>query len=350
MAKRGTTDLPVNRKDQAKASSAHSAINIPLNLESWRALPEELQDALTWYHQHLIDDKIGWDDAKNTIGYDRSTVFRILKGTYEGNWDNVLERIKEYRTTRKLVQKSTFAENRISKLISAGLDYAVASGGIVEIIGESGQGKTISGEDWMHRHNSGRTTMVEVPPTGGHRNFLRAMVSRHGANKNASVIDMEASILRAYNARRVLILDEAHRLIPTERRTNPTTLEFIRHLHDQTGVPIGLLVTRRFDDQLRKHAYMFEQVIGRIDLPIQLPRQMTDRDFGPLLEQYISAASPKLLNVCEDIVNKWDGRMRALDKLLKFASRIANKAEEPMAEAHVFRALAWRAKLEKGDL
>lgn len=350
MATNGKTDIPVNDSEQHKASSAHAAINIPLNLENWRSLPEEVQDALTWYHQHVITERIGWDDVKNTIGYDRSTIFKILKGTYEGSWENVVARIAEYRSTRKLVKKSTFAPNRISRLISSGLDYAVASGGIVEIIGESGQGKSISGENWMHEHNSGRTTMVEVPPTGGHRNFLRAMVSRHGANKAASVIDMESSILRAYNARRVLILDEAHRLIPSERRTNPTSLEFIRHLHDQTGVPIGLLVTRRFDDQLRKHSYMFEQLIGRIDLPIQLPREMGDKDFGPLLKQYIKDPSPKVLDVCTEIVNNWDGRMRALDKLLKFASRIAGKAEQKMGEKHVFQALAWRSKLEKGDL
>lgn len=337
-------------RDQHEASSAHAQINIPLNLENWRELPEGIQDALTWYHQHLITEKIGWHQVKDTIGYDRSTVFKILKGTYEGSWENVVERIDEYRRTRKLVKKSTFAPNRISRLITAGLDYAVTAGGIVEIIGESGQGKSISGDDWMHRHNSGRTTMVEIPPTGGHRNFLRAMVSRQGANKNASVIDMESSILRAYNARRVLILDEAHRLIPTDRRTSPTTLEFLRYLHDQTNVPIALLVTRRFDDQLRKHSYMFEQVIGRIDLPIQLPRHMAVADFGPLLEQYVKEPSPKLLNVCEDIVNGWDGRMRALDKLLKFASRIASKAEEQMAEQHVFQALAWRQKLKDGEL
>lgn len=339
-----------NKSAEAEASSAHAAINIPINLENWAKIPQEITDDLLWYHQHLLAEKIGWDDIKRTIGYDRSTVFRVLKGTYEGSWQNIAERIRDYRKSLQQVQRSSFATNRISRLISSALDYAVIAEGIVEIIGESGQGKSVSGEDWMHRHNSGRTTMVEVPPTGGHRGFLRAMCSRVGANKNQSVVQMEASILRAYSPRRVLLIDEGHRLLPTDRRSSPTTVEFIRHLHDTTGVPIGLLVTGRFDAMLRKSEYMFEQFLGRIDLQVKLPEKMDVRDFGPMLEQFLPEPSPKVVAVCEDICNNWDGRMRALNKLLKFASRIASKANEPMADGHIFSALRWREKLQKGEI
>lgn len=335
---------------EAEASSAHSAVNIPINVENWSKLDQPVQDELLWYHQHLLNEKIGWGDIKKTIGYDRSTVYRVLKGTYEGSYENIVERIREYRKSIKLVQRSEFAENRISKLISSTLDYAVICEGIVEVIGESGQGKTEAGRDWAHRHNSGRTNMVEIPPTGGHRGFLRAMCSKVGANKNQSVIQMEASILRAYSPRRVLILDEAHRLIPTDRRSNPTSIEFIRYLHDTTGVPIGILVTGRFDNQLRKAEYMFEQVIGRIDLRVKLPQEMDYSDYGPMLEQYIEEPSPKIQSVCDEVVNKWEGRMRSLNKLLKFASRIASKKKETMEESHVFQALAWRDKLQKGEI
>lgn len=336
--------------EEAEASSAHSAINLPLNLENWRDLPESVSDDLLWYHQHLLAERLGWHEVKRTIGYDRSTVFRVLKGTYEGSYENIAERIRDYRKSIKQVRRSTFAPNRVSKLVSSALDYVVVSEGIVEIIGESGHGKTEAGTDWMHRHNSGRTTFVEVPPTGGHRGFLRAMTSRVGANKNQAVIQMEASILRAYSPRRVLILDEAHRLIPTDRRSNPQTIEFIRHLHDTTGVPIGLLVTGRFDAMLRKTEYMFEQFLGRIDLQVKLPEKLDDRDYGPLVDQFVRDASPKLQTLCEEVCNNWPGRMRALNKLLKFASRIASKAGEDMAEKHIFQALRWRRKLQKGEI
>lgn len=334
----------------AEASSAHAAINVPINLENWRGIDTATADDLLWYHQHLLAEKIGWDQVKKTIGYDKSTVFRVLKGTYNGSYENVAERIRDYRTSLRQVKRSAFAPNRISRLISSACDYVVVSEGIVEIIGESGQGKTTCGEDWMHRHNSGRTTMVEVPPTGGHRGFLRAMCSRVGANKNQAVIQMESSILRAYNPRRVLILDEAHRLIPTDRRANPATVEFIRHLHDTTGVPVALLVTSRFDALLRKSEYMFEQFLGRIDLQVKLPAEMTADDYLPMVEQFIAEPSPKLQRLCEDICNTWPGRLRALNKLLKFASRIASKAGDTLADKHVHQALRWREKLQTGAL
>lgn len=341
---------PVDASTQAEASSAHAQINVPINLEHWRHLPEEISNDLLWYHQHLIASKIGWDEAARSIGYDRSTVFRVLKGTYQGSYENVAERIRDYRKSLTQVKRSTFAPNRISRLIASALDYVVISEGIVEIIGESGQGKTVSGEDWMHRHNSGRTTMVEVPPTGGHKGFLRAMCARIGANRNQGIIHMEASIMRAYNPRRVLILDEAHRLLPADRRSNPTTVDFIRHLHDMTGVPIGILVTGRFDHVLRQSEYMFEQFLGRIDLQVKLPARMSEEDFRPMLEQFIPEPSPRLVGICEEVVNNWPGHMRALNKLLKFASRIATKADEELADKHVSHAIRWRDKLQRGDL
>lgn len=345
MTKKTDTSPPVNRQLQAEAS-----INVPINLDNWRKLPPEHAEDLLWYHQHLLSAHVSWKDIKNTLGYDRTTVFRVLKGTYEGSWENVIERIRDYRKSVKSIKRSDFAPNRVSRLISAAMDYVCISGGIVQIIGESGQGKTISAEDWTHRHNSGRTTMVECPPTGGHRNWLSVMCGRIGANKNQSLSQMERSILRSYNARRVLILDEAHRLLPNDRRSTPVTLEFIRSLHDQTGVPIGICVTQRFHQKLRQADYQFEQFLGRIDLTVQVPDQMDDRDYMPMLEQYIPEPGPKLQKLCGEIINTWDGRMRALNKLLKFASRIAAKANEEMTDQHVFRALEWRQKLERGEV
>jgi DNA transposition AAA+ family ATPase len=350
MKKNGKTDIPVDSSIQAEANSAHAAINVALNLENWTHLESAIQDELIWYHQHLLSEKIGWKDIKRTLGYDKSTVFRVLKGTYEGSWETVTERIREYRAGFKSVQRAVFARNRISDIVSAGIDYAVAVGGIVEIIGESGHGKTCCAADWQHRHNSGRTTMVEVPPSGGHRGFLSAMVSRSGANKNASVVQMEASILRAYSPRRVLILDEAHRLLPTDRRSNPQTIEFIRHLHDTTGVPIAMLVTSRFDAQMRKLDYMFEQFLGRIDVPVMLPRELDEKDWGPLLEQYLPDAGPSARKLADEIANKWMGRMRALGKLLKLASSIAMNEGVPMDDKHFLKAKEWRHSLEAGEI
>ncbi|MEM8550196.1 MAG: ATP-binding protein [Verrucomicrobiota bacterium] len=346
----GKTDLPVSDKDQKKAASAHAGINIPLNVKCWESLEPEIQDQLIWFHQHIIDKNLSWKQIEAEVGYDSSTLFRVLKGTYEGSYKNVIKEIIKYRERMKIVRRSTFAENRISSLIFSTLDYASTCFGMVMIMGESGQGKSICAEEWMHRNNGGRTALVEVPPTGGHKGFLRAFAGKQKSNKRTDVSAMEASTLRAFNSRRVLLIDEAHRLIPTDRRTNPYSLEFLRYLHDTTGVPVGILTTQRFNDQLKKNQYMFEQVLGRIDLTVSLPEEMGPKDFRPIVEQYIKEPSENLDSLCLEIVNNWDGRLRRLDKLFTFASRIASKNKETLAEKHVFQAVAWRKKLEKGEI
>ena len=64
---------------QAQASSAHSRINIPLNLENWRALPQDVQGELLWFHQHALDQKMDWVGCESALGYDQSVIFRSLK-------------------------------------------------------------------------------------------------------------------------------------------------------------------------------------------------------------------------------------------------------------------------------
>ena len=42
--------------------------------------------------------------------------------------------------------------------------------------------------------------------------------------------------------------------------------------------------------------------------------------------------------------------MRALNKVFRLASYIANDKSEPLDEKHVFQARAWRTKLQKGEV
>src|SRR5438309_1938146 len=75
----------IDRSLEAEASSAQARINVPLNLHNWRDLEPEVQAQLTWLHQHLLDEKMTWDQAEAALDYDRSTIYRVLRGMYEGS-------------------------------------------------------------------------------------------------------------------------------------------------------------------------------------------------------------------------------------------------------------------------
>jgi len=338
-----------NNPDAAAASSAHSRVNIAFCVDNWTHLDAEIQPELMWFHQHILDAKMDWNQVSAALGYDRSTLFRVLKGTYEGNWRNILKAIASYRriaAERAGIQRVGFAENSIARLIWAGLDYAVANNSITEIIGESGQGKTMATEIWRDRNNHGRSVLVEASPIGGARAFLRILAEAVGINKNLPADQLLESLVRAFNPNRILIIDEARRLLPSDTRgdVNPVKLEVVRYLHDRTKCAVALIATQRFDDTLKKLTYQFEQVLGRIGQPVRLFRTIADKDFLPILQQYYKAPSDRLVAQVREIVNE-QGRLRVLGELLKVATRIASKSGEKLTEGHFFKALALRRQM-----
>lgn len=338
----------VDKSTAAEAASAHARLNIPLNLDNWRALPEETQHALLWFHQHALDARLTLKEAAEALGYDESTLFRALKGTYEGSWKNVASRIASYQRiveNRGTIQVQAFAENSITRLIFAGLDYALANNSVTLIEGESRMGKSISGQRWRDLNNHGRSVFVIAPAFGGTKALLRSIAAAVGVNKNLSVPQMHEAILRAFNRNRILIVDEAHRLLPGDRRSNPVNLEILRDIHDRTGCALALIATTRFGSELRRSEYMFEQLLGRIGMPVRLRAKIKAADILPILTQYIPKPTEQLVSVCLEIANTL-GRLGILVETLRVASRIAAKAKARLAEEHIFKAIAIRRQMQ----
>lgn len=343
------TPVPIDRSLQAEASSANARINIPLNLNNWKQRPDAEQQELLWFHQHILDEQLGWDAACKALGYDRTTVYRVLKGIYEAeSWQKPITAIRSYRKlveSRATIHRQHFAENPISRLIFAGLDYAMANNSITTIIGESRQGKTVGVDAWCVENNHGRSVKVVAPPVGGIKMLMRRIAERVGANKNQSLIQLSDSLHRAFNGNRILIVDEAHRLLPSDTRTvNPAAIETLRDLHDQTGCALAFIATARFSTRLETGAYQFEQLIGRIGMPIRLPAKIREADVLPIVAQYIPKPSKALLASILEIANL-PGRLGIVVETLKVASRIATKARTEIEESHVMRAIEFREKM-----
>lgn len=333
--------------EQATASSAHSRINIPLNIENWKSLDADTQAELMWFHQHCLDAKLSLKESGQALDYDESTVFRVLKGTYEGNWKNILAAIRSYRritTERGTIQHNEFSETPVTRLMFAGLDYAVANNSMTLIVGESRMGKTVTAKAWRDRNNHGRSVYVIAPAYGGTKALLMDIAGAVGVNRNLSIATMHQAILRAFNKNRILIVDEAHRLLPNDRRTNPVNLEIIRDIHDRTGAAVALIATQRFDAELKKGEYMFEQLLGRIGMPVRLPRTLKHGDLEPILKQYLPRPTQKVMETALTVANEL-GRLGILVETLKVASRIAGKAGEKLKEEHFFKALALRRQM-----
>jgi DNA transposition AAA+ family ATPase len=334
--------------EAARASSAQNRVNIALNMRNWRDLDEELQQELLWFHQHCLDNGLTMKEAGEAISYDNSTVYRVLHGNYQGNWDNIKSAIRGYRKTAELrgtIQQNEIVRNGIVKLIHGGLDYAMANNSITLIIGESRMGKTVSAKLWRDNNNHGRSVYVTAPPVGGAKTFLRRIAAAVGVNKNLSTDQMFEAVERAFNSNRMLIIDEAHRLLPNDYRSTPVCIEILRDIHDMTGCALALVATERFNQAMQKSKYQYEQVLGRIGMPVRLKREIPASDIRPIISQYIDSPGAELLAKCKRIAND-QGRLGILTETLKVASRIANKAgAKQLAEEHIFKAIDIRNQM-----
>jgi DNA transposition AAA+ family ATPase len=327
----------------AEASSAHSRINIPLNLDNWRSLPADVQPHLLWFHQHALDARLEWKDCEEALGYDKSTVFRILKGDYAGSWQNIVGAIKSYRKlcdNRGRIQVAEFVQNSITRRMWDALDYALAASTIVIITGESRMGKTCTGTAWRDANNHGRSVFVTAPAYGGTKSLLRDIAATLGVNRNLSIPAMQEAVYRGFNKNRMLMVDEAHRLLPADRRTNPVSLELLRDIHDRTGCALALLATARFDTELRNKEYMFEQLLGRA-LPVRLVKKIKAADIEPIIKQYVRRISDTAMTACVQLANE-RGRLGALVEVLRVASRMASKAGSQVTEEILLKSIAIR--------
>jgi DNA transposition AAA+ family ATPase len=336
---------PVSRSLAAKASSAHSRINISLNLDVWKVLPDDVQADLTWFHQWILDNNIGWKAAEEAIGYDQSTIFRILKGTYAGSWENVMRKLRSFRDLeerRGAIQKNSFVENSISKIVFTALDYALANTSFTTVVGESQIGKSAAAKEWKTRTNHGRSVYITAPAVGGAKGFLRRIAEAVGVNRSQPSADMADAIHRSFNPNRILIVDQAHWLLPADpRSTNPSGLNFLLDLYEVKKCAIALLSTHRLTDQFKKGDFMYEQIVGRTGMPWIIPKKVKRDDILPIVVQFVKNPSKKLLEDLEGMANQ-PGRIGLVVQTLKSASRIANTHKERLSEEHIRKAIAFR--------
>ena len=337
----------VTRSLAAKASSKDARLNVPFNLNNWKNLDEETTEQLAWFHQHALETGMSQKDCSQALNYSWTTVWRVLKGEYEGSLEKVVQNIVSYRAIvneRAAIRNADFRETRITKLVTGGLSYALANNSITSITGESRMGKTVSAKWWRDQNNHGRTVFVTAPAYGGAKSLLKEIAFCLGINRNLSVPNMHDAILRAFNQNRMLIVDEAHRMLPNDYRSNPVLLEILRDIHDRTGCGLGILATERFSTAIAKSVYQYEQVLGRIGMPVRLPREFVWADVAPIVAQYLKSP-PK--DLCEELLKiaNTPGRLGIVCETLKFASRIASKTKAELNADTVRKAIATRHQM-----
>lgn len=168
----------------------------------------------------------------------------------------------------------------LTKAIYETLDYAINRQACVLIQGRTGRGKTVAVMEWASRKKD--AYYIDCPVSTSTEAIAQAI-------SNALGVPM-ANLEPYLSGRRcIIILDECARLIPS-RAGRARALEYLRRLHDRTGVALAFIATDYFMREC-SHTGLgeyLEQFIGRFRDKLIIPDFISREECTDILRPYIT--------------------------------------------------------------
>lgn len=310
-------------------------------------IPEESRALILAYADRITTDPaVSWDDVQAETGYSSSVMSRVFRGEYAGNIANVVTALRRYFDRKSDAgARASYVPNQITDRVHRTIRYAAANETIALVVGPSRIGKTAAASAYAESPPArGSTALVTCPPVGGTRELLRRIAAAFGVRcTSSSATAAIAALHRHLSPARLLILDEAQRMVPADRRSSPRMLELVRDLHDATRCPMVLIATTRLEEQLAASAYVHEQLIGRIMAPLRISGELAPADWQPIARQLVPDIGPAALEALGGpAVVQSPQRLAALVHVLSIARRAADKAGRAPNDDDILAAIKWR--------
>lgn len=213
-------------------------------------------------------------------------------------------------------------ETLLTKEVFKTLDYARNRRCCVLVQGRTGRGKTEAAKAWCRRRRD--AIYVDCPAEGGRPALAAAIIEASGAPGINELPNWLAS------KKATIILDECARLIPTQKGDKASTLEWIRRLHDQSGVAIGFIATEFFIRTCsgRSLGEYLEQLIGRFRDSLLIPDFVSADEARDILSSIIAAPDEDAIAWATKVANDpGKGGARRLWWLLDDAADIARQTK-----------------------
>lgn len=326
-----------------ESQMSRDVINIPDNvlLAGIKAYSEADQDDLLWlinWAQHELGSR---ERLVEKLGADWSTVVRICQGKYGAGIGSFMAKVRDLRKKAAASPGRNFVETCVTRKIFETLDYAlsgdVEGGRMVMVVGHTRRGKTYAAREWARINNHGTSVYVDCPESGGLKSMLREIARGCRINLGRKTADIRSRVIDSFNSRRILILDEILRELPTRgARQGPIVLEFIRRLYDVRHCAVALLVTPAFAEELQTGVLRdyLEQLVGRIEEPLVIPDKVLRQESREIATAFRSNPPADLVDLVHEQANE-AGRLARLFVLLGQARLLAQKKDEPLSARHL---------------
>ena len=234
---------------------------------------------LMWLFGEIKRRGLSYADAGKAIGYDASTVSRILRGRYEGNWANVLKSVRRYKhlqDERGRMVRAEFVETSVWHQVRATCDLALVHQMPSIIMGVSQIGKTAALLEYQRRSEY-TVRYVRMPAAAGFRSAMEAVADACFVTTRCTAEQLRRRVAGGLDERSLLVVDELHQLaISTGRTTAIKVMEWLRELHDVSGCGLVVCGTKAVEGdlingELRAWLDQFAQRCIRLVLPDRLP-------------------------------------------------------------------------------
>ena len=288
-----------------------------------------------WLIGEMRQEGLSLADAGKRIGYDASTVSKVLGGAYKGSWSNVIESIRKYRhlvAERAKMASATFVETSIWERIRQTCDLALIHQMPAMIIGPSQIGKTRALLEYRRRSQY-VVRYVRMPAAPGFRCALEAIADACGVTTRIPLGNLRRRIANALDERSLLMVDELHQLaISSGTGSAMKIVEYIRELHDDSGCGLVVCGTRALEHDLIQGPLKgwLEQFAERCIKRLELPNDLPWNDLMLVAETYDLPEPP---GPVADLIRHM--RMNRYVKLLALAGNLARKRDEALTWEHV---------------
>jgi hypothetical protein len=279
-----------------------------------RQAVEKLPDQLQWF---CLPD--------GTLMLSRS--FRAVRRDLEAT-------LREFMERHAQETAATIAETTVTKTVRRELEFALASGVPVPIIGESRRGKSKSVANWCDMF-PGRARLVTVPESNNELDFMRAHADALGiayshTTTTLTLRDQVEFVIK--HSGLAVIYDEAHYLVPISynKATPPRRLNWVRAKLVDRDVPTAFFATpQSYRQSLAKYAeetgYRIEQWLGRVAPAVILSDKIPFDEIVAVARSKFPELSQAQLEELADRVVVSNGNLKSLELAGKRARFLAGE-------------------------
>lgn len=313
-------------------------------------------EALRWAYAHCADHEITLDQFCAESGASRSTLSKILAGSYRDPRDPsraldipevTLAAITDYREgiAAKMPSSISFVATETARRAWFNCDLALSSRSPIYVRGASHIGKTTAWEKYRDSHPD-RVHLITVTAGMGTKGLAVAVAEEMGVSASGAVSEITKRLKRACRRDRLLIFDDFHVLtLSSSDRVFRACMELIRALYDADQCGMILSTTELAYSRIAKdHGDMLIQLNRRGVPPAHLGHAPSQKDVRTIIEAHGLRWPAKSLMAgggCPwKIIHNLAAQagLKAILERLRYALLLAGKDGSPVTWAHYVRA------------